>query len=122
MNGLAVSTWASIRLADVPPVLQFSHTALMSLPVPHPDVIARTLPDGSVLFHPRTEVYFGLNETGTVVWTALAQGASTEEALVAAVHERWPDVPGRDVICHVRELLADLSVEGLVVDTADTLG
>ena len=102
--------------------MPLSHTALSALPVPHPDVIARALPDGSVLFHPRTEVYFGLNETGTVVWGALADGASTEEALVAAVRSRWPDASSTEVICHVRELLADLSIEGLVVDTADTLG
>ena len=94
----------------------------MLLPVPHPAVIARELPDGSVLFHPLTEVYFGLNQTGTVVWAALAQGASSEEALVAAVLSRWRDAPASEVTCHVRELLADLSIEGLVVDTADTLG
>lgn len=94
----------------------------MLLPVPHPDVILRALPDGSVLFHPLTEVYFGLNETGTVVWNALAQGAASEEALIGAVRGRWPEVPENDVLCHVRELLADLSVEGLVVDTAATLG
>ena len=94
----------------------------MLLPVPHPDVILRALPDGSVLFHPITEVYFGLNETGTVIWNALAHGAATEDALVAVVHEHWPDVPANHVICDVRELLADLSVEGLVVDTAATLG
>ena len=98
------------------------YSVLMSLPVPHPDVIARSLPDGSVLFHPGTEVYFGLNETGAVIWSALVQGAATEEALVASVLARWPDAPVNDVMCHVRELLADLSVEGLVVDTADTPG
>lgn len=86
------------------------------LPVPHPDVIARTLPDGCVLFHPATEVYFGLNETGTVIWTALANGAASEDALVAAVVAQWPDAPPIEVYCHVRELLADLSVEGLLVD------
>lgn len=90
----------------------------MSLPVPHPAVVCRSLPDGSVLFHPETEVYFGLNETGTVVWHALAAGAASEEALVTAVRERWPDAPLLEVTCHVRELLADLSVESLVVDTA----
>ncbi len=94
----------------------------MTLPVPHPDVIARTLPDGSVLFHPLTEVYFGLNETGTVIWSALAQGATSEEALVEAVRQRWPDATVTEVFCHVRELLADLSVEGLVVDTVASLG
>ena len=96
--------------------------AAMPLPVPHPDVISRILPDGSVLFHPQTEVYFGLNETGTVIWQALAAGASCEEALIGAVRGRWPDAPATDVMCHVRELLADLSVEGLVVDTAVSLG
>jgi hypothetical protein len=97
-------------------------TAVMTLPVPHPDVVARTLPDGSVLFHPQTEVYFGLNETGTVIWSALAAGAATEESLVGAVLSRWPDAPRTDVYCHVRELLADLSIEGLLVDSVVSPG
>ena len=88
----------------------------MPLPVPHPDVIARALPDGSVLFHALTEVYFGLNETGTLIWNALAEGAGSEEALTAAVLARWPDASACDVRCHVRELLGDLSAQGLVVD------
>ncbi|HYW50171.1 MAG TPA: PqqD family protein [Gemmatimonadaceae bacterium] len=94
----------------------------MPLPVPHPAVVARALPDGSVLFHAGTEVYFGLNQTGTVVWEALARGASSEEALTEAVLARWPDAPPTDVVCHVRELLADLSVEGLLVDTVEMRG
>ena len=95
---------------------------VMPLPIPHPDVIARALPDGSVLFHSSTEVYFGLNETGTLIWNALAEGAGSEEALMAAVLTRWPDASAGDVSCHVRELLADLSAEGLVVDPeADVL-
>ena len=94
----------------------------MTLPVPHPDVIARALPDGSVLFHPLTEVYFGLNETGTVIWSALGSGVTSEEGLVSAVLERWPDETTTDVTCHVRELLADLSIEGLVVDTVTSVG
>ena len=98
------------------------NSAANPIPVPHPDVVARSLPDGSVLFHPGTEVYFGLNETGTVIWEALARGAASEATLAAAVHARWPDVPASDVLSHVRELLADLSIEGLVVDTADALG
>jgi Coenzyme PQQ synthesis protein D (PqqD) len=93
----------------------------MQLPVPHPDVIARTLPDGCVLFNTRSEVYFGLNETGTAVWEALAAGATSEESLVAAVRAKWPDASPSAVVCDVRELLADLSVEGLVVDTAASL-
>lgn len=96
--------------------------AVMPLPVPHPDVVARTLPDGSVLFHPQTEVYFGLNETGTVIWTALADGACTEEALVHAVMQRWPDASRTEVYFDVRELLADLSIEGLLVDVAVSRG
>lgn len=96
--------------------------AVMPLPVPHPDVVARTLPDGSVLFHPQTEVYFGLNETGTVIWTALADGACTEEALVHAVMQRWPDASRTEVCFDVRELLADLSIEGLLVDVAVSRG
>jgi hypothetical protein len=93
----------------------------MLLPVPHPDVIARSLPDGSVLFHARSEVYFGLNETGTVIWEALASGAASEDILAEAVLTRWPDASRTAVLADVRELLADLSVEGLVVDTAGSV-
>jgi len=96
--------------------------AMTVLPVPHPEVVARVLPDGSVLFHARTEVYFGLNETGTVIWSALAAGASSEEALVAAVIRQWPDAPQADVYRHVRELLAELSAEGLVIDPGVSTG
>jgi hypothetical protein len=92
-------------------------TSPMPLPVPHPLVVARSLPDGSVLFHPQTEVYFGLNATGTVVWEALADGVSSEDALVRTVRDRFPDAPATDTVCHVRELLADLCVEGLLIDT-----
>ena len=88
----------------------------MSLPVPHPAVVARALPDGSVLFNSQTEVYFGLNETGTVIWQALVAGADTEQALVSAVQARWPGAAAHEVTCHVLELLADLSAESLVVD------
>ena len=102
--------------------MTISNFALMPLPVPHPAVITRALPDGSVLFHPTTEVYFGLNETGTVIWQALEKGAATEQALVGAVRARWPEASQTDVVCHVRELLADLSVEGLVVDNVPALG
>jgi len=95
---------------------------VMPLPVPHPDVVARPLPDGSVLFHAQTEVYFGLNQTGAAVWGALVSGASSEEALVAAVMQRWPDAPSTDVSSHVRSLLTDLSAEGLLVDAGMTPG
>jgi hypothetical protein len=89
------------------------------LPFPNPDVIARALPDGSVLFHPRTEVYFGLNETGTVVWDALRNGAASEDSLVDAIQSKWPGARRTQVLADVRELLADLSVEGLVLDQGE---
>jgi len=96
--------------------------AVLPLPVPHPDVVARALPDGSVLFHALSEVYFGLNETGTVIWQALLNGAQSEQSLVDAVRAQWPNATVCEVTCHVRELLADLSVEGLVVDSAIAQG
>lgn len=118
-SALCVSE-VSVRSSDC--IVPLPHSAVMTLPVPHPDVIARALPDGSVLFHPLTEVYFGLNETGTVIWTALGAGVTSEDGLVNAVLAQWPDATPTDVTCHVRELLADLSIEGLVVDTVTSLG
>lgn len=84
------------------------------LPTPHPQVVARTLPDGAVLFHPATETYFGLNATGTLVWEAMVDGARDVDAVVArlaAAHpEVAPDVLRGDVVA----LLAELDAAGLV--------
>jgi hypothetical protein len=93
----------------------------MSLPRPHPDVVARALPDGAVLFHPVTEVYFGLNESGLVVWEQLASAPGDVLAIVDALIARWPDVPRATLEADVRHLLDELLVQGLLISNAEVV-
>jgi hypothetical protein len=90
----------------------------MPLPVPNPDVVARTLPDGAVLFHPGTEVYFGLNESGTLIWSVLGSAGADDESLIGALAARWPDVPRAQLEADALALLAELSARGLVTGDA----
>jgi PqqD family protein of HPr-rel-A system len=85
-----------------------------ALPRPHPQVVARTLPDGAVLFHPATETYFGLNATGTVVWEAIGAGAADVATVIARLVAEHPDVAPEQVRADVLALLDDLAAAGLV--------
>lgn len=64
------------------------------------------------LLHTQTGKYFGLNRTGVAIWRALEAGHDP----VAALGERWPDVP-TDVRARDTEALIDrLYDAGLVID------
>ena len=85
------------------------------LPVAHPSVIYKSLADGAVLFSTSDEVYFGLNAVGARVWELLPPALATVDELCGALERQFPDV-GADVIrADILELLADLSMHGLVV-------
>jgi hypothetical protein len=86
-----------------------------SLPAPSPDVVFRALPDGGVLFCPRTEEYFGLNVTGAFVWEHLRPVCDSVEDLVAAFQRRFPDAPDGAARQDVLDLLNDLTSAGLIV-------
>ena len=76
------------------------------------------LPDGAVLFSPETEVYYGLNNVGSVIWEQLRERIPTMELLCDAVHERFPDATLEQIRADVLELLSDFSENGLV-DSVD---
>jgi hypothetical protein len=70
--------------------------------------VFQKLDDGAVLFVPETEIYFGLNEVGAIVWELLSpQGASLDD-LCAPVAARFPDVPIATIQTDVGELLDKL--------------
>jgi hypothetical protein len=89
-----------------------------SLPVPRPTVVWINLPDGAVLFSPETEVYYGLNNVGAVIWEQLLEGVPSLELLCEAVHERFPGATPEQVRADVLELLSDFSTNGLA-DTSE---
>jgi hypothetical protein len=86
----------------------------MRLPVPGPDVIYRAVNDGAVLLSMSDEVYYGLNEVGSVVWEHLPPICETFEELYATIARRYPDVPLKTIRTDVRELINDLLRHGLV--------
>ena len=81
---------------------------------PSDDILVSELPDGeSVIRDLNTELYFGVNEFGTAIWAALAEGGDLE-ALAAATASATGE-PVENVRADVAELVADLVKRGLVV-------
>ncbi|MDB4870325.1 MAG: hypothetical protein JWL97_1329 [Gemmatimonadales bacterium] len=80
------------------------------------------LPDGAVLFSPETEVYYGLNNVGAVIWEQLREGIPSMDLLCEAVQERFPDATLDQIRADVLELLGDFSENGLVDSVEEGLG
>lgn len=87
------------------------------LPKPAPSAIFRNMAEGGVLFSSESEVYFGVNPVGSIIWDLLPT-ASTFEDLCAALSQRFTDVGLDRITRDVQAFLADLRANGLVVDVA----
>jgi hypothetical protein len=85
------------------------------LPRPHPSVVFQRLEDGAVLFHPETELYFGLNHVGVVVWGLLSPAAKSMDDVCATVAAQYPDIDGSTIRQDIEELMEQLTAEGLVI-------
>lgn len=82
--------------------------------------MSTALPDGgSVLLNLSSELYFGLNGTGTQVWDLLSAGRSTDE-IVEAVCASHPEVDRDAIRSDVVSLLAELEEKELVVRSKST--
>ncbi len=88
------------------------------LPSADPSVIYQKLDDGAVLFAPETELYFGLNAVGALVWDLLPPRTDSLDAICANLAEVFPDVPATTIRTDVEELLEQLVAEGLARRTA----
>jgi hypothetical protein len=73
-----------------------------------------------VLFSNETELYYGLNGVGAVVWSLLPPASSTLDDLCASVHDQFPDATLEQIRSDVIELLADLERFGLVVSSDES--
>ena len=91
------------------------------LPVPDPAVIFRTLPDGAVLLHTASEVYYGLNAVGARVWELLPPAAFDLDELCARLSAEYPDADPSDIRSDVLDLLVELREAGLVTERARVL-
>ncbi len=91
------------------------------LPKPSPSAIFRSMAEGGVLFSSDSEVYFGVNPVGSIIWELLPT-ASTFEDLCESLSKRFTDVGLDRITRDVQAFLADLRANGLVVDVATDEG
>lgn len=85
------------------------------LPSVNPSVIFQKLDDGAVLFAPETEMYFGLNAVGALVWEQLPPRHASLDALCESLTAMFPDIALDTVRADVEELLEQLITEGLLL-------
>jgi hypothetical protein len=83
-------------------------------PTPRAEVIVSATPDGSVLFSTETELYFGLNRTGTFIWNNLYPKCETVDEICAALNAAFPGGEPDRIEGDVRRLLARLAEKQLV--------
>ena len=79
-------------------------TARLSAPA---DVLVRELDGESVLLHLGSETYFGLDETGTRIWSALTTAPSIQAAYDALLEtfDVEPEVLRRDLTTLIDQLM-----------------
>ncbi|HOS92051.1 MAG TPA: PqqD family peptide modification chaperone [Armatimonadota bacterium] len=80
---------------------------------PKPDVIVTDLDDEAVLLDMEAKRYFGLNDTGLVVWRTVAQGGTPGDAASALVREF--EVTEAEALESTLDLCGDLVEAGLLV-------
>lgn len=83
--------------------------------MPSPTVLFKEMDEGAVLFCSRTEVYFGLNPVGVLIWKALQEGPRTEAQLIQVVAQAFPGAELEVVTTDVHEFVGALEADELVI-------
>lgn len=82
------------------------------LPAKSPTVVFKEMDEGGVLFCSRTEVYFGVNQAGAIIWDLLPEaggaGAGALDAVVDALQAAFPEVSREQLDADAREFLRAL--------------
>lgn len=87
-------------------------------PAPSDEVLYHEESGEAFLLHVPTGEYFGLNQSGVVVWKALREGLDPEEELA----RRWPEAPGDALRGDAVRIMEALRDAGLIVEAADLPG
>ena len=89
--------------------MTFSFSARVGIP---DNVLFRQLEDESVLLHLNSEMYYGLDDVGTRMWTVLTESESVQAAfdLLAAEYDIEPQALQQDLT----ELIEKLVDKGLL--------
>lgn len=77
--------------------------------------------EGGVLFSSDSEVYFGVNAVGAIIWEMLPTCSSVEE-LCETLARKFSDVGLARIQRDVTSFLADLRANGLVIDAPPRAG
>jgi len=77
-----------------------------------PTVEAAPLGDGVILLDPETNQFSVLNETASVIWTSVAQPATSEE-IAANIRTNFEEVSGK-VLSDVEETLRQMVERRLI--------
>ena len=85
--------------------------------VPKADVVVTDLDDEAVLLDMQAKRYFGLNETGLVVWRTVTGGGTAGDAAAALAGQF--DVTDAEALESVVELCEDLVGAGLLTVARD---
>ena len=73
--------------------------------------------EGGVLFSSDSEVYFGVNPVGAIIWELLPS-CETVEQLCSTLSQRFSDVGPERIQRDVASFLSDLRANGLVIDAS----
>ncbi len=115
------ASYASTCVILYPPAADFFRWPTIVPPMPMMQV---RIADGvliheqegeAFLLHTSSGKYFGLNKAGVTIWHALSAG----EDPVAALGQRWPDVPIENRARDAEALIGHLLAAALVVPAAD---
>ena len=69
----------------------------------------------AALIHTDTSIYYGLNPTGTFIWTLLAEAELSFDEILERVSAHY-QIPGSQITTDVREVLNQLTVEDLILE------
>ncbi len=83
------------------------------LPKPSAAAVFKPMAEGGVLFSSESEVYFGVNRVGAVIWDMLVS-CDTLEEMIANLTARFRDVEPARISKDVNTFLSDLLANGLV--------
>lgn len=77
------------------------------------DVVAREVAGETVLLNLASGTYFGLNETGTLIWDLIEEDSITLDAICDAIEDEY-EIPREDAEADVIALVEQLVENGLL--------
>ena len=88
-------------MSQAEPTLTLEHEIKVS-----PDVVFRTLDGEAVLLNLQSGVYFGLNQTGTRIWSMLSENTSLSEvhSRIVKEYEVEPELARSDLLTLTKQL------------------